>query len=151
MKIHTIVREQLLPRPLAEVFAFYASAENLECITPPWLGFCILTPAPIRMEAGTRIDYRMRLRGMPVTWKTKITEWDPPHRFVDVQLHGPYRMWEHTHEFRAVTSGTLVRDEIRYAMPAGFLGELVRRAVVARDITRIFDHRRAVLETLFRS
>ena len=147
--VHTLSRETVLPRPLDEVFSFYADASNLGTITPPWLEFRMLTPAPVPMAPGVRIDYRIRLHGMPMRWKTEIREWNPPHRFVDVQLQGPYRVWEHTHEFVAVAAGTLVRDTVRYALPLGALGELVRRAFVARDIDRIFDYRERVLARRF--
>jgi ligand-binding SRPBCC domain-containing protein len=103
------------------------------------------------MQAGARIDYRIRLRGIPVVWKTRITEWEAPVRFVDVQLSGPYRVWEHTHEFQAVSGGTIVRDTVDYELPAGWLGELLRRTVVARDIARIFEYRRGALAQAFES
>jgi ligand-binding SRPBCC domain-containing protein len=147
--IHTFTREQFIERPVDDVFAFYADAANLERITPAWLNFRILTPMPIEMRPGARIDYRIRLRGLPVTWKSEIVEWDPPRRFTDVQLRGPYRTWEHTHEFHPVSGGTLVRDSVRYELPAGWLGEVLRRTGVSRDIAAIFEHRRVRLAQIF--
>lgn len=147
--LHTFAHEQFVERAVDEVFAFYADAANLELITPAWLNFRILTPMPIEMRPGARIEYRIRLRGLPVTWRTEIVEWDPPRRFTDVQLRGPYRTWEHTHEFHPVPGGTLVRDSVRYELPAGWLGEILRRTVVSRDITAIFEHRRARLARIF--
>ncbi|HEX5131423.1 MAG TPA: SRPBCC family protein [Candidatus Krumholzibacteria bacterium] len=149
MRTTRFLREQFIERPLDEVFAFYADAANLERITPPWLNFRILTPLPIPMRAGTLIEYQIRLRGLPMRWQTRIAEWNAPHGFMDVQVRGPYRVWEHRHEFHAVSGGTLVRDTIDYALPAGWLGELVRRFVVSGDIEKIFDHRRRALMTIF--
>ena len=138
-------REQWFPRPLDEVFAFFADAGNLEAITPPWLGFEILTPRPIAMRPGALIDYRLRLRGLPVRWRTEISLWQPPHRFVDEQRRGPYREWRHEHTFAAVDDGTLVRDHVRYQVPGG---RLVHELFVRRDVARIFDFRRDRLAQL---
>lgn len=81
------------------MFAFFADACNLEILTLPWLKFEVLTPAPLAMRLGTFIDYRIRVHGLPIFWRTEITEWQPPHRFVDSQLRGPYTLWHHTHTF----------------------------------------------------
>jgi len=140
--MHTLRREQVLPASPDEVFAFFSDARNLEAITPPLLRFRVLTPDPIAMGAGALIRYRLRVRGMPVGWLTAIREWDPPQRFVDEQLRGPYAVWHHTHTFQAhPDGGTLMRDEVRYALPFGPLGELARRLFVARDVEAIFDFR----------
>jgi ligand-binding SRPBCC domain-containing protein len=147
--VHTFTREQFLEHPLEEVFAFHADAANLERITPPWLGFRILTPMPLEMRAGARIDYRIRLRGLPVTWRTEIVAWDPPRTFTDVQRRGPYRRWEHTHTFIAVPGGTLISDVVHYELPAGTLGERLLRWFVAREISRIFEYRGAALTEVF--
>ena len=142
MAIHVLAREQLLPRPPDEVFPFFADARNLEAITPPWLGFRVTTPEPIEMAPGTLIEYRLRLHGVPIRWRTTIAVWDPPHRFVDVQLRGPYRMWHHTHDFEpAPGGGTLMRDTVRYALPLGPFGALAHRLLVSRDLAAIFDFR----------
>lgn len=134
----------LVPRPHAEVFTFFAEAGNLQRITPPWVDFRIVTPPPIEMRAGTLIDYRLKVHGVPVGWRTEITVWDPPHQFVDVQLKGPYRRWVHTHRFRAVAGGTQVDDEVDFTVPGGWL---VERLFVARDLRAIFQHRqRAILD-----
>ncbi len=140
--VHTLRREQVLPGSPAEVFAFFSDARNLEAITPPLLRFRVLTPDPIAMGPGALIRYRLRVRGMPVGWLTAIREWDPPRRFVDEQLRGPYAVWHHTHTFEPHPGGgTLMRDEVRYALPLGPLGELARRLFVARDVEAIFDFR----------
>ncbi len=137
-------REQLL-RGLApaDVFPFFADARNLEAITPPLLRFRVITPDPIEMRVGTLIQYRLRLHGVPVGWLTSIQAWEPPHRFVDVQVRGPYALWHHTHTFEAAEGGTLMRDTVRYAIGFGALGELARRVLVERDLRAIFDHRAA--------
>jgi hypothetical protein len=149
MGIHTFERETRLPRPIGDVFSFFADASNLGTITPPWLEFHILTPPPIRMAPGTIIDYRIRVHGLPMRWRTEITAWEPPHRFVDVQVRGPYRIWEHTHEFIPDGDGTRVRDHVRYALPLGPVGDMVRRMFVARDVERIFDYRQRILASRF--
>ena len=110
----TFQTELWLPRPRTEVFHFFAEARNLENITPPWLKFEVLTPAPIEMRPGTLIDYRIRVHGLPISWRTEITEWQPPHHFVDVQLRGPYTLWHHTHTFEERDGGTLCLDHVRY-------------------------------------
>jgi len=145
---HVLERAQLVRRPLDDVFAFFSDAHNLEAITPPELRFEILTPGPIEMRPGAIIDYRLRLHGVPVRWRTEIAVWEEGRRFVDVQRRGPYALWEHTHEFEAVEEGTLVRDRVRYRLPFGPLGELAHRLWVRRDVERIFDTRQAVIERL---
>src|SRR3954453_15321773 len=115
MGIHILERQQFLTRPPQESFAFFGDALNLEAIPPPWLGFRVITPEPIEMAAGTLIEYRLRLHGVPIRWRTTIAVWDPPHRFVAVPLRGPYRMWHHTHDFAPGPGGggTLMRDTVR--------------------------------------
>jgi ligand-binding SRPBCC domain-containing protein len=138
--------ELWLPRRRDEVFPFFAEARNLETLTPPWLNFEILTPAPMTMRAGTLIDYRLRICGFPVRWRTEIVEWNPPHRFVDVQLRGPYTLWHHTHTFEPRAGGTLCRDEVRYR-PRG--GALMNRLFVRRDVENIFAFRNRKLAKIF--
>lgn len=142
MKLHVLQREQHLPQPPDDAFAFFGDAGNLETITPPWLGFEVLTPRPIAMHPGTLIAYRVALHGVPVRWLTRIEIWEPPHRFLDVQLRGPYALWHHLHTFEPAGSGTLMRDTVRYGLPLGPLGEVAHRLFVRRDVERIFDHRR---------
>ena len=149
MSIHLLEREQLVPRPVDDVFAFFAQAQNLERITPPWLRFEVLTPGPIEMGLGTLIRYRLRVHAVPVRWISRIEVWDSGRLFVDRQLRGPYRLWHHRHEFVACAEGTVVRDRVRYALPLGRLGELAHGAFVRRDVERIFDFRRAAVAQLF--
>ncbi len=141
MSVRRLEREQLLNRPLPEVFEFFARAGNLERITPPWLRFGVVTPEPISMAPGTMIEYRLRLRGVPLRWLTRIDEWERDRRFVDRQVRGPYRLWRHQHEFESVRGGTRVRDRVDYELPLGPLGEAARIAFVDGDLRRIFDYR----------
>ncbi len=136
-----IQREQFLPQSLEEVFPFFAQAENLNQITPPWLRFRLLTPLPIVMQQGTLIDYKIRWRWWPIRWRTEIVEWNPPHGFVDVQIKGPYRRWHHRHTFLSQAGGTLVRDEVEYDLPLGFLGRWLHQRVIRSDLEAIFDYR----------
>ncbi len=139
-------RSTFVARPLGEVFAFYSDPANLERLTPPWLRFRIVTPAPIAMRAGLQIDYRIALRGLPLRWRSEITAWEPPHRFVDEQRRGPYRVWVHEHLFHEREGGTEIVDRVRYAARGG---RLVERLFVDRDLARIFDYRqRRIAELL---
>ena len=137
--------ELWLPHRCNEVFPFFAEATNLERITPPWLRFEVLTRPPIEMRAGTLIDYRIRVHGIPIRWRTEITSWDPPHQFVDVQRRGPYSLWQHTHTFEERDGGTLCGDYVRYR-PRG--GALVNWLFVRRDVARIFAYRQQRLKEL---
>jgi ligand-binding SRPBCC domain-containing protein len=145
---YTLERQQLIPRPLADVFPFFADAGNLERITPDYLGFQILTPRPIDIRSGTLIDYKIKLCGIPLRWRTRIESFDPPHRFTDTQLRGPYKIWEHTHEFTETPDGTLMIDRVRYQIPLGPLGRLAHALFVRRTLARIFDYRYQAVERL---
>jgi ligand-binding SRPBCC domain-containing protein len=142
MTVHVLERRQRVPVPAERAFAFFSDARNLEAITPPWLRFRVLTPGAIEMRPDALIEYRLRLHGIPLSWLTRIEVWEPPHRFVDVQLNGPYALWEHTHTFAPDgADAVVISDRVRYALPLGRLGELARRLFVRRDLDRIFDHR----------
>jgi ligand-binding SRPBCC domain-containing protein len=145
MKIFTFESKLYLPIPIDTVFPFFAEARNLELLTPPFLNFNIITPAPIVMARGTRIQYRLKLRGMPITWESEITAWEPPHRFVDEQLRGPYRLWKHQHDFRERDGGTDVSDHVDYAV---WGGSLVNSLLVAPDVKKIFAYRSSKLDEL---
>jgi len=134
-----------LPAPRPEVFDFFSNAQNLEAITPPWLRFHLTTPRPIAISVGTILDYRLRIHGVPVVWRSAITVWDPPHRFVDEQLRGPYRRWIHTHSFEEERGGTRARDHVEFAAPGGRLVEWF----VLRDVRRIFEYRQTTLHEIF--
>ena len=140
---------QIIPAPLVEVFDFFSRAENLERITPPELRFEILTPTPIDMRPGALIDYRIRLGGVPMRWRTEITTWDPPHRFVDVQLRGPYRVWIHEHRFIDLGDETEMSDRVEYLAPGWLLEPLVDRLFVRPRVEAIFAHRARVIAEVF--
>jgi hypothetical protein len=135
-----------LPRPLKIVFPFFADAGNLETITPPWLRFKIVTPRPIAMRPGALIEYRLRLRSIPLRWQSEITVWEPPLRFVDEQRRGPYRTWIHEHTFTESKGGCEVRNFVRYAALGGWL---VDRLFVRLDVRRIFEYRARKLQEIF--
>ncbi len=147
---HRVETRMWLPRTRAEVFPFFADARNLEAITPPWLRFSVLTEDPIEMRAGALINYRLRLHGVPLAWRTEIAVWEPPVRFVDRQVAGPYRTWEHEHRFRDVDGGVVMSDHVTYRIRGGGLidglGDL---AVARRDLRRIFEYRARALRARF--
>lgn len=149
MKETVLETELWLPRPRDEVFPFFADAHNLEALTPAFLHFEVLTPDPIVMRPGLLLDYRLRIHGVPVRWRTEIEAWDPPFRFVDRQLRGPYRLWHHTHTFEERDGGTLCRDVVRYAAPGGPLRPLIERFFVRGDVARIFAYRTEQLRGRF--
>jgi ligand-binding SRPBCC domain-containing protein len=146
MRIRQFRTELWLPRPREEVFAFFADAANLDAITPPWVHFHTVTPAPIDMRPGTLIDHKLRIHGFPIRWRSRITVWEPPARFVDEQVRGPYRVWRHEHVFEERDAGTLVRDHVHYAVPFDFL---VHKLFVQRDVEKIFAHRTETLRERF--
>ena len=146
MKTFLFKTQQTLERPLTEVFEFFSDAHNLALITPPWLKFEVLTPAPIEMVVGTRIDYQLKLRGIPVRWQSEITAWDPPHAFADEQCRGPYRLWRHKHTFDETEDGIVVGDSVEYAV---WGGGLVDKFFVRPDIEKIFAYRTEQLAEIF--
>jgi ligand-binding SRPBCC domain-containing protein len=145
---HVLRTAFTLPLETDEVFAFFAEAGNLERITPPELNFRILTPPATRIMAGTLIDYRLSLFGVPFDWRTEITCWEPPHRFVDEQLRGPYRLWIHGHRFRPEDGGTVIEDEVLFRLPLWPFGEIAY-PLVRLQLERIFRYReKAIREIL---
>ena len=146
MTAHTLTAALWLPQRRDKVFSFFADAFNLEAVTPPWLKFAVVTPAPIAMRTGTLIDYRLRVHGLSLRWQSEITVWDPPLRFVDEQRRGPYRCWIHTHSFEEMDGGTLCRDAVQYAVPGG---RFINWLLIRRDIRRIFTHRQETIQRRF--
>jgi len=145
-RIHLLERRQRIAVPQERVFEFFSHARNLQEITPPWMSFDVITPEPIVIAAGTLIDYRLKLHGVPLRWRTRIELWEPPHRFVDIQLRGPYALWEHTHTFEADgPDAVVIGDRVAYKLPLGLLGDVAHLAFVKRDIGRVFDYREAVV------
>jgi ligand-binding SRPBCC domain-containing protein len=141
--LHT---EQLLRAPLDTLYPFFADAQNLEELTPPFLRFRIRTPMPIEMRVGALIDYRIHLHGIPVPWRTRIASWEPPFRFVDEQVWGPYLRWHHEHRFVDEGAATRVIDHVEYRVP---LGAPVERFLVRNDLRTIFEYRRAQMAKRF--
>jgi ligand-binding SRPBCC domain-containing protein len=146
MRLHEFEAELWLPLPPDELFPFFADAANLDAITPPWLHFRVVTPPPIVMREGALIDYRLRVHGLPLRWRTRINAWEPPHRFVDEQIRGPYRQWIHEHTFVARDGGTLARDVVRYAVPFDLIAH---RWLVRPDVEKIFKYRAEALRKRF--
>jgi ligand-binding SRPBCC domain-containing protein len=142
MKIHQFESALWLPYPPQKVFPFFSDASNLDVITPPWLHFQIVTRPPIRMQKGTLIDYKLRLHGIPIKWRTEIIEWDPPFRFVDHQIKGPYRSWVHTHLFQEQDGGTRMEDLVEYSIPLPFLDSLANWIFIEPDLDKIFNYRK---------
>jgi ligand-binding SRPBCC domain-containing protein len=148
-QVHHLRRELFIPAPIEEVFDFFSDVRNLEAITPKWLHFRIVTPTPIAMQEGALIEYRLSWWFVHLRWKTVISQWKPPHFFVDNQLSGPYRLWEHTHSFREEDGGTRMFDSVRYELPFGVFGGIAHWLRVRRDLNRIFDHRAEVIQERF--
>jgi ligand-binding SRPBCC domain-containing protein len=150
MSIYTLCRDQHVAKPIEEVFQFFSDAGNLQELTPSYLDFEVLTPRPIEMRAGLLLDYRLRWHGLPLRWRTKILEWKPPHRFVDEQLEGPYKLWHHTHTFQSENGGTRVGDVVNYALPLGPLGKIAHALMVRRDVESILDFRQQQVARILR-
>ncbi|MEX0806494.1 MAG: SRPBCC family protein [Candidatus Binatia bacterium] len=146
MKTHRLQTRLWLPQPRDRIFQFFADPFNLERLTPDWLRFETLTKQTTEIREGVLLDYRLRIRGLPIRWQSRITDWNPPHRFVDRQTKGPYRLWVHEHTFVEDEDGTLVGDDVQYAVPGG---SLVQKFLVAPDLHRIFKYRHQVLQGLF--
>jgi ligand-binding SRPBCC domain-containing protein len=148
MQTYRLEREQWLPRPVDEVYSFFSRPENLQVITPPWLDFRMVE-TPESLAGGSLIRYRLRWRWLPIWWTTEISEWNPPHGFVDREVSGPYALWNHEHWFVASDGGTTMRDRVSYALPFGWLGSMAQWLVVKRDVERIFDFRAETMRRLF--
>ncbi len=142
--------EQLVPVRRAEAFAFFSTPSNLEAITPPWLQFRITHQSTPELRAGTELTYRLRIHGVPATWRSRIEEWRPNEQFADVQLKVPYAAWRHTHSFHDSGVGTLIRDRVVYRLPLGRLGQSLGGRFVASDVEKIFAYRAAKILELLR-
>ena len=150
MKEEVFIATQDLPAPRGEVFAFFADPANLEALTPPWLRFEVLTPRPLPRGEGALFDYRIRVRGLPLRWRTLIETFVPGEHFTDRQIAGPYALWHHTHRFEDLPNGgTRMTDTVRYRLGWGVLGYLVTALWVRRDIQRIFEFRKQALAERF--
>lgn len=147
--MYILEREQMIPLSKSQTFAFFGDAMNLEAITPPFLHFRVLTQAPIEMQAGTLLDYRLSLFGIPFYWQTLIEQWSPDNTFVDRQLSGPYKLWHHTHTFEELAANqTMMRDRVLYRIPYGIFGKLAHALFVRRALKIIFEYRREMTARL---
>lgn len=148
-RTYALERTQVIPAAVVEVFAFFSDAANLETITPEFLRFHILTPLPVEMREGARIEYALSLFGVPFRWRTRIARWEPCACFVDEQESGPYAVWRHSHEFEAGAGSTTMRDRVEYALPLGPIGRAVHALFVRNALERIFDYRRDAIARVF--
>lgn len=150
MKEELVLAVQDLPRPRSEVFPFFADPANLQRLTPPWLHFRVLTPEPLPRGENAVFDYRLRVRGLPIRWRTLIESYEEGARFVDRQIAGPYALWHHTHLFEDLPDGgTRVTDRVRYRVGWGPFGRIAAALWVRRDLERVFAYRRRMLAELF--
>lgn len=149
MSVHTLKREMLISDTLENVFSFFQQPENLAKITPPSLGFKILTPQPIVMKEGALITYTIKMFGFRIGWKTLITSYDPPYSFVDEQIKGPYALWHHQHHFKLVDQGVQMTDTVNYCIPFKIFGELARKLYVESQLEMIFNYREKVINEIF--
>ena len=147
MNIYTLECMIITSAGLEETFAFFENPRNLAKITPPWMGFEIVTP-DLEMNKGLVIDYRFRWLGLPMTWRTLISDYNPPHLFVDEALKSPYKLWRHRHTFEATENGTIVRDRVDYALPFGPLGAIANKLMVRKQLEEIFAYRQQKIREL---
>jgi len=146
---HQLRRKEVVNGSLTEVFAFFKDPFNLEAITPPWLAFKVDAATDRAVRVGTEIRYTLRLHGIPMRWKSRISEYVEGESFADEMLSGPYKSWYHRHLFRPVPGGVEIEDIVDYSLPFGPLGRLVHALVVRRQLASIFDHRAAATARLF--
>ncbi len=150
MKTYTLKYEQYIDLPINDVFNFFSKPENLSLITPARLKFDILTPVPLKMKEGQLVDYSLKIMYLiKLHWRTLITHYEKPYKFVDQQIKGPYTMWHHTHTFEEKDGGTLIRDDLKYAIPLGILGRFVHALYIKHDIQSIFKYRQKILDDIF--
>lgn len=148
MRVRVCNSQLWVPQQREAVFPFFSDIRNLDAITPPWLKFMILTP-DVQIRKGALLEYRLRLRGLPIHWQTEITLWDPPVRFVDEQRKGPYKQWIHEHRFLQDAGGTLILDHVEYRIPGGIFEPWVFHLMVAPDLEKVFEYRRTWLKSHF--
>jgi ligand-binding SRPBCC domain-containing protein len=150
MRTYNLRCEMLVQRPISEVFPFFENAHNLARITPDWLKFTVLTPDPLDMKVGLEIEYKIRLLGVPMNWKSVIAEYEPPFHFVDEQVQGPYRYWHHSHDFRPEGGGTRVIDSVDYALALDPLSRIAHAVMVRHQLNAIFRYRQEALSKIFK-
>ncbi len=145
---HYLKIKQWIPDDIDRVWEFFSSAENLEKITPSSLGFHVKHMSTKKIEKNTLIDYALKIRGIPITWRSNISEWSPKSSFVDEQVKGPYRLWFHRHLFRPLAGGTMIEDRVEYRLPLFPFGQL-GLLFVKKDLAHIFEHRREAVARIF--
>ncbi|MEO8665914.1 MAG: SRPBCC family protein [Ignavibacteria bacterium] len=149
MKNHIAQRKTLINKNITKVFDFFSKAENLDLLTPPHLGFKIISKLPLEMKVGTLIDYRLKLNGIPFRWQSIISRWDPPYLFEDKQLTGPYKVWIHEHKFEDKDGSTLMTDTIEYLSPGGIFEFIPHALFVKKKLSEILDYREKTLNEIF--
>lgn len=147
---YRLLRRQVVPRSLSEVFSFFERPENLATLTPPWLHFTLLSASPVPMRAGQMIDYSLRLMGLRLRWRSEITHYAPPHGFTDEQRRGPYQRWSHRHTFEESAEGVTITDDVEYEIPYGVVGQIAHVVYVQWALKRIFDYRAHMIAEVFR-
>ncbi|HMS66284.1 MAG TPA: SRPBCC family protein [Ignavibacteria bacterium] len=150
MTPHFLIRKTIFKIKAKLLFDFFSKAENLNKITPPILGFKIITPLPVKMNKGSIIDYKIKLNGFPFNWKTEITKWDPPYLFEDTQIKGPYKMWIHEHRFEERDGNTLMTDTVKYLSPGGIFEFIPHNLIVKKKVGYIFDYREKIFNEIFK-
>lgn len=140
--------EQFVPGKIDGLFEFFSDARNLQKITPPMLDFHIVGDVPKPIHENALINYKLKIRGVPIRWQTRIAQWNPPHSFVDTQEEGPYGFWHHTHTFEPMEGGVLMKDRVRYRLPYGKIGKAVG-SLVRSDVEGIFKFRHQVIGDMF--
>jgi ligand-binding SRPBCC domain-containing protein len=133
--------KQWVPQSLSKTFSFFKEAKNLERLTPKFLNFKIINQSTPDIQDGTKFTYRLSIHGLPVTWQSKITDWEPDNKFSDIQIKGPYSHWHHTHRFEEKDGGTLITDHVVYKVPFGLIGELVAGPFIKKDLETVFNYR----------
>ena len=150
MKRHVLERRQLVSGEIDSVFSFFENPANLEAITPPWLNFQIIESTDDRVRVGTEFEYRLRWQGIPMSWRSRISEYERNEHFADEMLRGPYARWYHRHHFERLPGGVEIVDRVEYELPFGPLGRLVHHLIVRRQLEAIFDYRRDTIAGIFR-
>ena len=150
MKTYNLEFEQFIDLPIEDVFDFFSKPENLSLITPPRLRFDILTPTPLEMKEGQLIDYSLKILYLiKLHWRTLITDYQKPYKFIDQQIKGPYTLWHHTHIFEEKDGGTLIKDNLKYVIPFGWIGRAIHFIYIKHDINGIFQYRHKILNDIF--
>ena len=151
MKYHEFKEKQFIDLPIEEVFNYFSNPSNLQKITPKYLNFKIKNNPPFIMKKGQLFEYRLRVRGIPITWISLISSYDPPYSFIDEQIKGPYSSWHHTHLFKEENGGTVIIDEVKYTLPLGLIGKIVNLIWVKKDLDKIFQYRQKIIEKTLKS